>query len=288
MPQKPKLHRRALPPKKQPIGRFAADAIALRQKSQTKPRAPRKPTIAARGPDIPEAIALDAARYLLKRGDVPAFGGSEPDAMATWFAERMVKFNRENKKQHYETITAAYAMFVASQTDSTLQRAVAEAAHQQNLVVDGRKSQLRIILELHISYGSSCDPQSMRQAGKNYSRDVAAITSLIERGIAPSGVIALASQKGEGLDQWARWKPEGNPEKPTAQKKLKKSLISKNDRSPRKSPFGRDQSHLNYADSADHYLVLMERNQLGDETCIAEVAIDETNHEDLNKFFKFV
>ena len=287
MPEQPRFPRKAFPKKKLPIGRFAAHAIALRQKAKAGSLAPKKTVVAEQGPDIPEGIAVDAARYLLKRGDVPAFGESEPDAMADWFAGRMVKFNRENRKQHYETIAAAYATYAASRNDPTLQRAVAEAALRQSLVVNYRKSQLRIILELHISYGSGSDAKSVRQAGKAYSRDVAAITNLIKRGVAPSGVIELAEQKGEGLDEWVRWRPEGEHEVAADPANRKANPGGKKARLPRKSPFGQDISLYDYSDRPVEVLVWETRDQSGNVLTQDEVDIDETNVEILNKLFNF-
>jgi hypothetical protein len=156
---------------------------------------------------VPEAIAADAESYLLRNDDARHFEQLDTEQKIAWLANRLVKASKLSRKQHYETIADIYAMYATLKRNPIVQYAMTEAVRTLGRCIDGRTSALRIVVELHISYGGDGSPEDIEKARNLYSRDVVAITKLIQRGVLPSEVVQLSQKPGEGLDTWVRWKP---------------------------------------------------------------------------------
>ncbi|WP_342111032.1 hypothetical protein [Methylobacterium sp. SI9] len=198
--------RRAPVPHRSRFARVGASE-AIRKR---KPHSPASIEVAASGPPVTSAIINGAENHLFSLPGTPKFIGDHKEEQIDWLARLVVSFNKQNRKQHLETIVNAYATYAASVYNQTLQAAIAEAAHRLGVKVTARKSILRLIIELHIAYGDEEDKTSKRQAEKNYSRDVTAISNLIKRGIPPDEVLELSKNKGEGLNEWVRWRATEN------------------------------------------------------------------------------
>lgn len=154
-------------------------------------------------PDINDEIATDAARHLVGQAAYKAFLRSDSEKRIEFLRDRIVDNRKLSRAQHIALLADAYALYAQLKADPSVQHAVLEAAGQLSRCPDGRTSALRLVLELTINYGGEEGEAEERRAGKLYSRDVAAITNLIRRGVAPTRVKALSEVKGEGLTNWA-------------------------------------------------------------------------------------
>lgn len=184
--------------------RFGRGSGAGRVKPKTSRVALEETALATRGPDIPEDIADAADAYLRELGAPLGALEASLEDQADWLANRIVEFNKASREDHHKTIAAAYAVYASSRSNEFAKLAVAKAAALKGVEISKRKCALRIIIELHVSYGTSDDPKTRRRINNLYSRDVGAVTHLIKRGIPANQLLDLSRQKGEGLDIWNR------------------------------------------------------------------------------------
>lgn len=185
--------------------------------------------IIPRDPDVTEAIALDAARHLLGQDEYKGFLRSDAEVRIAFLRNRIVANHKLSRAQHISLLADAYALYAQLRSDPSVQHAVLEAARKLDRNLDERTTALRLVLELTITYGGKEGEGDERRAGKLYSRDAAAITNLIRRGVAPSQVVALGTEKGEGLYRWATWRPEAESyehDAPTGEDPAPKSDVS--------------------------------------------------------------
>lgn len=186
-------------------------------------------------PEITEEIAVDAAQHLLVQSEYKILPSSDTKEHITFLQKYISDKSKLSREQHIARFVDAYALYAHMRNDERLQRAVLEAAKGVGRHPNGRTTSLRLVLELMISYGDDGNEEEKRRAGKLYSRDVAAVTNLIRRGVTPTQVKALSRKKGEGLYCWATWRPEAisveddlsNSQTPTAglESNNSKSLI---------------------------------------------------------------
>ncbi|MHC2017711.1 hypothetical protein [Methylobacterium sp. CM6247] len=162
------------------------------------------------GIDVPDGIAKDASEFLRRSNANPERAADNHNELIGWLAERMTRVSKENRDHHYKTIAEAYAVYAAMGQTSSLRSAIVSAAKVQGITVNRRKTILRLLVELHISYTTDTDPRSLRQANKTYSRDVMAIESLIRQGTPPSDVLRLSREPKQGLDYWVRMSSPAN------------------------------------------------------------------------------
>ena len=152
--------------------------------------------------DIDPAIIADAGELLKKERYDRLLMTSDAGARLKWFSEQLANARKISRKQHIDRIAHAYASFAISRDNFEIRETVVHVALEREKTYDPRTSELRLFVEAFISYGTEED--DARRAGHAYSRDVAAIKTLIKRRVLPSEVAVLALEPGEGLDAWAR------------------------------------------------------------------------------------
>lgn len=175
----------------------------LAQETKKDAKAAEKLRDEVAGHQVSEEIAEDGLTYLLQEAKAAGFASLDELAKTDWLSERIVNASVLSRKQQYEQIADAYAMFVALSRDSTLASALLVASKRRGRKPDGRTSALRLVLELYITYGDGSDHKAKKRAQNLHARDVAAVEHLINSNIKPSEVLAFSEKGGQGLDEWA-------------------------------------------------------------------------------------
>ena len=155
-----------------------------------------------------DAILADASSYLARLDTTGMFTHMGRHERADWIKENLIRLSKHSREQQIQCIAKVYATYALQQHDPALNLLIFQTA---KTLAPGRNTQasmLRLLLELSISYSGSASPKEIKLEQNSYSRDVCAITNLITRGILPSQVLDLSRRPGEGLNAWARWKPE--------------------------------------------------------------------------------
>ena len=153
-------------------------------------------------PAVTDATIEDAGQWLKRNGFDSFLKSSDRHEKIEWLSQQIQTRIKLSREQHLEAVVAAYAVFAMSYADNDVCEAVIALAKENGREVNGRTTRLRLIVELHVSYGTEEDDRT--RAGRSHSRDVAAINTLVRRGVMPSQVMDLASKTGQGLDAWAR------------------------------------------------------------------------------------
>ncbi len=158
------------------------------------------------GPDMPYELAFDGARAARSDEQKRRYGivnGEVNDA--DWLKRRCRRARQLSRKQLVQSVADAYAAYCLVTIDPSLTSMVLAVAKHERVKRNSRTTILRLLVELHVSYGEGgTEPEDVARAQNNYSRDEKAIEHLIARNIPPCGVVALSQEKNEGLDKWFR------------------------------------------------------------------------------------
>ena len=163
-------------------------------------------------PVVTQDIIDDAEIYLLGIEGSNVFNRVNDNEKVGILADGIIKSHASSMKQRYESIAKAYSVYAMFNENNIVRESMIEAADKLNIKLKTGYTPLRLIVELHISYGDNETKEDVRRAGKLYSRDVTVIKNLIKRNVKPSDVVALSAKPGEGLQAWQRYKPESEAE----------------------------------------------------------------------------
>lgn len=125
--------------------------------------------------------------------------------MSAWLREHMRGVRKLSDREHVTRLRLAYAAFVYKSKhpgfDKWLEALRGEVGVKETKATD----RLSYVVRSVISYGSSDAKEDgePRRSQQLVSRDVRALRCLMNEGVAPSAMEALAEEAGEGLDRWA-------------------------------------------------------------------------------------
>ncbi len=121
-----------------------------------------------------------------------------------WVETEALNVSKASRRQHFEAIAFAYALFIRSVRNPDFRREILpKFAAMKGRKITPQTDPLRIIVETMVTYGIQSNEERRRTRGL-YSRDVQAIRYLQATGVTPSEVVRLSAGKGEGLDSWSR------------------------------------------------------------------------------------
>lgn len=163
-------------------------------------------------PVVTQDIIDDAEIYLLGRDGSNEFDQADYNEKVGIITDGIVKSHNSSRKHRYRSIANAYSVYAMYKENNLVKNSIISAARELNIILKKDYTPLRLIVELHISYGENETKEDIRNAGKHYSRDVTVIKNLIKRNIKPSEVVALSAKPGEGLTAWQRYKPDSEAE----------------------------------------------------------------------------
>lgn len=122
-------------------------------------------------------------------------------------SEQIEKVNlalRMNSRiDHVRSIALAYAFSEVAKRDGVFKSYI-DLLRDKRKRKNSRTTDLHLVIEDFISYGSDTSDEDNLNARKLYNRDVQAVKYLISQGITPDKVEGYSKKSGQGLDAWAR------------------------------------------------------------------------------------